>query len=131
MKYPLMVRETRQGLERAQNLAFSSTYSREGRFPANFPMASKEKDSLLEESMDWGMVRAGLPFFQMVGGSLEYGMRVLGLQIGWIEWGKQRVREADLLEANLLQANLLASWEEVENARMGWVLKEEAWRPKA
>ena len=56
------------GLERAQNFAFSSTHSKEGRFPANFPMTAKEKDSLLEESMDWGMVKAGLPFFQVVGG---------------------------------------------------------------
>ena len=62
-----MVRETRHGLEWAQNFAFSSTHSREGRFPANFPMTAKEKDSFLEESMDCEMVKASLLFFQVVG----------------------------------------------------------------
>ena len=51
-------------------------------------------------------------------------------ELGWKEEGKQRVREAALLGADpmtdLLQADLLAGWEEVENARMGWVLKGEA-----
>lgn len=60
MKYLSMVRETKQGLERPQNFAFSSAHSKEGRFPANLPMTAKEKDSLLEESMDWGMVKASL-----------------------------------------------------------------------
>lgn len=28
----------------------------------NLPITALEKDSLLEVSMDWGIVRAGLPF---------------------------------------------------------------------
>lgn len=63
MKKPLLVRETLQGLDKDQSLAFSSTHSREERLPRNLPMTALVKDSLLEAIMECGIVRDGLPFF--------------------------------------------------------------------
>ena len=63
-KKPLLVMETIYSLDKGQSLALSSTHSREGRLPTNLPMTTLVKGSLLEDVMDWGIVRDGLPFFQ-------------------------------------------------------------------
>lgn len=68
MELPLLVRETIQGLDQGQSSAFGSTHSRDGRLPANLPMAAYEKDSLLELSMDKRIVRDGLPLVHVEGG---------------------------------------------------------------
>lgn len=55
------MRETIQGLDKGQSLAFASIHSREGLLPKNLPMTAWENDSLLVLIMERGIVRVGLP----------------------------------------------------------------------